>query len=497
MALFGKKKGDDAGNGDGGDGTPGNGGFSPEKARVFFDRAKTTHDTLNFPYAAQLWLNGLAQDPSSIEGFQGFFNSIQAYANEEGKKANGKEIGKGLSGQGQILKYQQALLNWGLKPTSGSATLKAAEASAGLGLTEITTILGQRAMQFARQEEKPKKDVWVKLLDIFDQADAFDLAVEAGQTAMNLDPSDGNLAARVKEMLASSAIKRGKFEETKGQEGGFRQSIRDAGKQQDLEAEDAIVKTGDVKDRLVAVKKKEYEERPDDQPTVEAYARALLDRGKPQDELKALLLFKKAFEETGQFRMRQRQGEVQLRIDRRMIRTLKAQAAAKPDDEKIASKLVDAIKAMQDKQVEELKLQVENYPTNMGIKFELGKILHEKGEHNEAIGLFQKAEEDPQHRKAVLRYKAEAFHAIGWAAEAIDTYRAALDGVGDEGSEIAMELRYGLLTALQEKADGDRDIGAAEEADRIASQIAMKRFDYRDIVERRQAIKDLIKELRA
>ncbi len=234
-AIFGKKTGADGGNGgDGGGNGAGGGGFNPDKARVFFDRAKTTHDTLNYPYAAQLWLNGLAQDPSSVEGFQGFFNSIQAYVEEAGKKANGKEIAKGLSGQGQILKYQQAILNWGLKPTSGSATLKAAEASAGLGLTEITQILGQRAMQFARQDEKPRKDVWVKLLDIFDQADAFDLAVEAGQTAMNLDPSDGNLAGRVKEMLAAAAIKRGKFEETKGEAGGFRKNIRDADKQAQL-----------------------------------------------------------------------------------------------------------------------------------------------------------------------------------------------------------------------------------------------------------------------
>ena len=494
MALFGKKKGDDAG--DGGEGSP-NGGFSPEKARVFFDRAKTTHDTLNYPYAAQLWLNGLAQDPSSIEGFQGFFTSIQAYAEETGKKANSKEIAKGLSGQGQILKYQQALLNWGLKPTSGSATLKAAEASAGLGLTEVTTILGQRAMQFARQEEKPKKDIWVKLLDIFDQADAFDLAVEAGQTAMNLDPSDGNLAARVKEMLAAAAIKRGKFEETKGQQGGFRQSIRDADKQTQLEAEDAIVKTEDVKDRLVEAKKKDYEERPEDQPTIEAYGRALLDRGKPIDETHALILFQKAYKATGQFRFRQRQGEVQLRIQRRKIRMLKAQIEKKPDDETLTAKLAEEEAAMLEKQIEELRLQVENYPTNMGAKFDLGKMLHAKGEHQEAIGLFQKAEEDPQHRKAVLRFKAEAFNAIGWTDEAIDTYRAALDGVQDEGSEIAMELRYGLLVALQDKSDKDRDLSAAEEADRIASQIAMKRFDYRDIVERRQGIKDLIKELRA
>lgn len=490
MAIFGKNKNGGAPEG----GQPE--GFSPKKARVFFDRAKTTHDTLNYAYAAQLWLNGLGQDPSSVEGFEGFWQSIQSFAQEEGKKANGKEIAKGLAGQGAILKYQQALLNWGIKPENGPATLRAAEASASLGLTEITQILGRRAMAFASQDEKPKKDVYVKLLDIFEKASAFDLAVEAGQMAVNLDPANGGLATRVKAMLASSAIKRGNFEETKGEAGGFRKNIRDAGKQADLEAEDAIVKTDDVKDRLVIAKKAQYEERSDDQPTIEAYGRSLLDRGKPQDELKAMLLYKKAYEATDQFRFRQKQGEVQLRIDRRMIRKLKAQVVANPESESAKKKLADAERAMLEKQVEELKLQIENYPTNMGIKFELGKLLHATGDHNGAIGLFQKAEEDPQHRRAVLRYKAEAFLAIGWADEAIDTYRGAVEGISDEGSELSMELRYGLMCALQNKASKDRDVPAAEEADRIASQIAMKRFDYLDIVDRRKAIKDLIKELR-
>ncbi|USN98305.1 MAG: hypothetical protein H6810_08980 [Phycisphaeraceae bacterium] len=492
MALFGKKKGD---NGDEGE-QPGSGAFSPEKARVFFDRAKTTHETLNYEYAVTLWLNGLAQDPASQEGFAGFFQSVRAYAEEAGKKATGKDVIKNLQGQGKILKFQQALLSWGLKPESGSATLKAAEASAALGLKETTEILGRQALNFAKREEKPKKDVYVKLLDIFDEAGAFELAVEAGQIAVQLDPSDGQLSAKLKEMLASATIQRGRFEESAGQEGGFRKNIRDLEKQAQLEAEDSIVKTADTKDRILAAKKADYEQRPTDTSAIEGYGRALLDRGKPQDELKGLLLYKKAYEETGQFRFRQRQGEVELRIERRKLRTLRGKLDAKPGDEGLTEQVAKAEADLLDKEIAELRLQIENYPTNLGMKFELGKRLHQKGEHNEAIGLFQKAEEDPQHRRAVLRYKAEAFLAIEWPDEAVTTYRAALDGMADTGSELAMELRYGLMCALQEKADKTRDLDAAEEADRLASEIAMKRFDYRDIVDRRQAVKALIQELR-
>lgn len=492
MAFFGKKKGD--GGEDGED--SGDIGFSPEKARIFFDRAKTTHETLNFAYAAQLWLNGLAQDPSSVEGFEGFFRSISAFMEDAGKKASAKEIAKGLQGQGKILKYQQALLAWGMKPAGSVTTLKAAEAAASLGLTEITEILGRRALAYANQDEKPKKDAYVKLLDIFDQAGAFELAVEAGQIAAQLDPSDGALASKLKEMFASAAIRRGKFEESAGEEGGFRKNIRDAEKQAQLEAEDAIVKTDDTKDRVLAAKKADYEQRPTDAAAIDAYGRALLDRGKPQDEIKAMLLYKKSYEETGQFRFRVRQGEVGLRIDRRTLRAVRARLEKSPDDAELQAKVAEAEEKLLDKEVAELTIQVENYPTNLGLKFELGKRLHAKGEHNEAIGLFQKAEEDPQHRRDVLRYKAEAFLAIDWPDEAATTYREALKGIPDEGSELAMETKYGLMCALQDKATKNREIDPAEEADRLASEIAMKRFDYKDIVDRRKAIKDLIKDLR-
>ncbi|MBZ0170799.1 MAG: hypothetical protein K8E66_00315, partial [Phycisphaerales bacterium] len=213
MALFGKKKGEDGDQGE----EPVEAGFSPQKARLFFDRAKTTHETLNYEYAVTLWLNGLGQDPASQEGFNGFWQSVRAYCDENGKKASGKDITKKLQGQGKILKYQTALLTWGLKPESGPATVKAAEAAAALGLREITETLGKRALGYANQDDKPKKDAYVKLLDIFDQAGAFELAVEAGQIASNLDPTDGQLSARLKEMFASATIQRGKFEESAGQ----------------------------------------------------------------------------------------------------------------------------------------------------------------------------------------------------------------------------------------------------------------------------------------
>ncbi|MEM7622626.1 MAG: hypothetical protein AAF235_05425 [Planctomycetota bacterium] len=500
MALFGKKKGNGGEDGDKpDDAKQDHGGFNPEKARKFFEHAQSMHDTGNYPYAVTLWLNGLAQDPSSFEGFEGFLES-NALIPESDRKKGAKDIAGGLQGKGRIGKYQQALLAWGVKQSDMPAALKAADAASALGLGKQTEILGRTAFNLA-VASKPKKDVFVKLLDIFAAANCFELALEAGQVAKRLDPSDGPLDARLKEMMARSAISKGGFDDT-GAPGGFRKNIRDIDKQTQLESEDAISKTEDVKDRLVATYEAEYTENQGDLPTIDKYGRALLDRGTNADQLKAITLFTKAFKETGQFGYRQRAGEVGIRRMRAQLRKLqlKADAAAEGSDERaeLSSKFEQAQKQLIAKEVEELKLQVENYPTDLNLKFELGKRHFTLGEYEPAIELFQIAQHDAKHRIAVLNAMGQSFLKLGgWEDAAIDTFRGALKEMADQNTDLGMELRYFLMCSLEGKGKSASDLDAAEEADKLAAGIAIQKFNYRDIRDRRSSIKSLIDELKA
>jgi tetratricopeptide (TPR) repeat protein len=496
VALFGKKKDDTADGGtDAAGAGPGEGGFNPDKAKVFFEKAQIVYDTSNFGYAVQLWLNGLAQDPSSVDGFKGFAQAVTALVDEE-KKPNGKEIAKGLQGLGKIGKYQHALLAWGLKRGDMTAALKAADAAAGLGLVEQTKILGRDAFNLALSDRKRRKDVFVKLLDVFAAANCYDLAIEAGQVAKQIDPADGPLDARLKQMMAQAAITRGGFDDKS--EGGFRKNIRDMDKQTLLEGADAIVKTEDVKDRLLADAEAAYNENPADLTAIDRYGKALLDRGKPVDEMRAITLFTKAHTETGQFRYRQRAGEVMIRRMRAGIRALQKKSEAAPDDAEVATKLEHANAQLMAKEVEELKLQVENYPTDLGLKFELGKRCFIRGEYDDAIELFQVAQDDAKHRRQVLNYMGQAFLKLGgWEDAAIETFRRALAEMPDEKTDLGMEMRYFLMCALADKAKAAGDVDTAEEADKLAAGIAIEKFNYRDIRDRRTAIKALINELKA
>ncbi|QYU68032.1 hypothetical protein J4558_24795 [Leptolyngbya sp. 15MV] len=147
-------------------------------------------------------------------------------------------------------------------------------------------------------------------------------------------------------------------------------------------------------------------------------------------------------------------------------------------------------------ELEEFRLRIEAYPTEPRWKFESAKRLLELGSTDEAIPLLQEAQQDARYRVEAFGMLGQAFLKIDYIDEAIHAYRQALEAHKITTDETGMALNYGLLTALQLKAEKDRDAAAAGEADKIASAIALQQFNYRDIRARRDAIKKLVAELR-
>lgn len=506
VALFGKKKDDASDEGvldDGMNGASDSSSgvdseeFSSAKADNFFSHARTTYESGNYEYSAQLWLRGLRWDPSDMDAVNRFWKTVQQLTGESKKKVPSKDLVKAASdAKGPIKRYLQEILSAAFRWDDLNSVIKAAEAAVGVDATDVADLFGQRAFSLVRQEKKPRKDSYVKLLRVFEVSGNFKLAVECGETARQLDPSDAQLQNDVRNMMARETMSSGGFDQA-GEEGGFRRSIRDASKQADLEASDRITKTDDVKDRLVEAAKREVDESPDDPAMLDKYGKALRERGKPTDLTKALLLYSKLHSQTGQFRFRQVAGEIKVRMSRAAIARQAALVEKNPGDEEAREKL-DAMNAELERTVlEELKLQEQNYPTDLKLKFRLGIALFNRGAFDESIAYFQEAQSDPKNRSMVLGYMGRAFsHLEGWESEAIQTLRKAIDENEDQSSDTAFELRYDLMTSLQRKAERDRDRAAAQEADELAASIAMERFSYRDIRDRRTQIKKLMDELK-
>lgn len=516
MAIFSWKKSDDSkatnvttsGGAGGQPPSPSGGGgggggddaeFSPEKATKFFDRAHTVHDTTNYEYATQLWLSGLRFHPGSMRGLEGLFKSIAAFLGDnDSKKGMSKDVSKTVGGKSDVDRFLLSALEWGLRPTEGSMAVRALEGAAKLNLTETTLWIGIRAAGAVANDKKPSKSMMMKISECFEKIGAYEKSLATAEQALKMDPSDGELAAHIRELAAQATMSRGGFDQA-GQQGGFRGNIRDASKQQQLEDEGKLAKTEETIERLIANARTEFASRPGDIPSLEKLARFLMDRRRPSDEEEAYKLYMQAFETGKAFRFRELAGDIRIRQAARKVSDLKGmqEAAKSPDEKAMLERMVaDHQTSQWELELSEYKLRVENYPTDLARKFELGKRCFWLGKHNDAIDLFQEVQSDPKNRGLALNYLGQSFLAISWNDEATETFRRALE-MRDQLPETMLELRYWLMVALQNKAAEHRDLATAEEADKIASSIAVQSISYRDIRARREQLKKLVGELRS
>ncbi|MFZ4575835.1 MAG: tetratricopeptide repeat protein [Phycisphaerales bacterium] len=489
MAIFGKKS-DESGKG-----SDGGLEFSAEKAERFFAHARSMVDATNYEYAIQLWLSGLRFHPNSMPGVEGFFATVPKFLDSPAsKKGIGKEVMKSVSGRTDVDKYLAAMLEWALKPLDPGLAVRATEYAAKLQLNEPTLWMGERAFGSVLRDKKVRKDLLVKLVEAFQKVGSFDKAVAAAEQALKVDPADGGLAATIRSLAAQATMNRGGYERS-GEAGSFRQNIRDSDKQRMLEEADRIVKTDETITRLVAAAKQDMEARPGDLPSLEKYCKLLLERAKPADEELAHSLYMKAATDFKQFRFRELAGDIRIRQERRKISELKEMLDGAKDDDMVRRMYDQHVEDLNKLEVNEFKLRVEAYPSDLVRKFELGKRLFSIGDMDGAIGMLQEAQSDPKNRLLALTYLGQAFLKIEYVDEAIETFRRALES-RELSPEHALELRYHLLTALQVRAEASRNIATAEEAEKIAASIAAQQFGYRDIRVRRDAIKKLVAELR-
>jgi tetratricopeptide (TPR) repeat protein len=443
----------------------------------------------------QLWLGGLRFQPGSMDGITSFFGCAAQFLESDTKgKGPGKDVVNSVGGKETIDKYLRGMLEWSMKPTEASYAVRALEAAAALRLKEPSQWIGDRALGATLKEKKVRKDLLLKIADSFKALDDADRAVRAAEEAVKIDPSDGELAAYVRNLAALATMNRGGYTQTAGQEGGFRGNIRDAKKQQLLEEGDRLVKTEDTVERLLKAAEEDHAKRPQDLPAVEVLCKRLLERGKPTDEARAYDLYIKTFEWSKQFRFRELAGDIKIRQNQKKIRDLERMLEGSPGNEMLTSMLSGAREDLLKLETEEFALRVEAYPTDIGRKFELGKRYFQLEKYDEAIGLFQESQQDVKLRPASLNYMGQAFFKIKYFDEAEASLRQALES-GDMAPEFALELRYSLLSTLLEIGKAGKSAEKLRDADKIASQIAMKQFNYKDVRAKREEIKGLIAEL--
>jgi hypothetical protein len=498
VSFFKKKAGEPDVAADGAGDNGKKGGFEPDpgKAARFFEHARAMHDSHNYEYAMTLWLQGLRKDPTNLDALEAFFRSSEGFLNKDTKaKGPTKEQLKNFGGKdkGPLEKYLINLLHWGTKPHSDwPAGLKAMEEASKFELNEPGYWIGERVLNIASSDPKAKKEQFVRLMDLFTMIGGYDKAVQSGEEAMRRDPRDGQLENKVRNLSATATMSRGGYESTEA--GSFRANIKDMSKQQELDDEERLVKTEETLDRIIERAAADYKTRPTDPSAIQKLGKLLLERGGPDDEKRAYQLYMQGYKDTESYRFKQLAGDIKMRIARRKVRAIRDKAQAEGGEAK--TQYDKANRQLLELERDEYAERVANYPTDLKLKYDLGLCLYQLGEYEKAIEQFQVAQGATGLGSRVLNFLAKSFNALGWLDEAEGTFRRAIDDHESDGDDLALELRYGLLTTLQRKAEENRDLNAAEEAFKLASSIAIQQIGFKDIRDRRSALQTLVQELR-
>ena len=468
----------------------------PEKARQWFDQAKSMADRYNHEAALLYYANGVRLDPKLMSAHEAMYEAGAQYCNRGGKAASGKDI-KELSGPHPVDRFAAAEFAWLKDLNSGSLAVKFLESTVNAfeWAAEVGRWHAPRVLTILRRQKKASKSAFLTAKDLMAELGAWDEALAAGEDALRIDPNDANLENELKDISAQRAMDRGRYEEAVTEEGGFKKFVKDMSKQQELEEAEAISGGLDVQQRNLERARKSYEESPEVPDVINQYAQLLKAQGTAESVEQAYEIFMKGHEVSGQYRFRVNAGDIRIEQAQTRADALREKLEAGDADGDLQAQFEQARKEALDLEYAELGERVKEYPTDRRLKHRLGEAEFALGRFDEATQCFQEAKDDPKLRVRAGYMLGRCFAAETWHDIAIQEYKEALERVeaGDKQAELA--IRYDLMVSLMAHARTEQSPDLAREALEICSSIARKDITYRDIRACRKQVDELVKEL--
>jgi tetratricopeptide (TPR) repeat protein len=489
-----------SGAGDGGDMKPpatASGAFEPDpaKARKFFDHARTIAQTGNAAYSLTLYASGLKFDPSNMQAHNEMYETAIRYFQAGGKPAARGDIKK-FDGSGPVDRFVASEFAWMHDLNNLSLALDLLEAAAKATQLEFGKWFAPRILNMMRKQKITKKGQWISAKDQFVRLQTWNEAFEAAEVALQIDPADGGLQAEMKDLQAQLAIERGGFNNPQTQNsGGFRSNIKDADKQRELEERDSLTGSADVEERNLLRAKKDFDDNPMSPEAIAKYAQLLKRRNTPESEDEAHGVYITGYERLGEYRFRMLAGDIRIsQLDRR-VRAAKERLDAQPEDLILKTEYEELRKQLLELRSSELRERTQRYPTDRGIKIELGKLEFDLGRYEDAMTCFQNAKDEIKFRVVATHMLGKCFAAEGWHTEAIGEFREALQHLDSSQKENELPIKYDLMVSLIEHARAEKSPASAKEASDICSAIVRTNIGYRDIKEKRKELDVLRKEL--
>lgn len=456
------------------------------RAQEFFRQASEVAYTLNYDYAIELFLDGLSFWPDTVDyGHKPLRDIALRRQAAGGKKSSFTDSShfRKLSGKDPKEAMLKAEYLAAKEPANLQHLQDMTKNALTAGCLKSAFWMANVLFELNLQQPKPSFHAYLLLRDIFVQLETFPRALQACQMAAQLKPADIALQETLRDLAAQATMQKGRYDS--GED--FRESIKDRDVQQRLHDQELLITSQRTSEQLIADARKEVQDAPNEPGKINKLVELLIKTEQEDLEDEAVEVLNAAFKRTSQFRFKQRAGQIRIKQLRRQIRMLQELLKAEPADRDVARQVADLQQQLQNTEIDHYQACIRNYPTDLGLKYEYARRLVAAARYDDAIPLFQEARNDPRHRLGAMSGIGQCFFFKQWYADAIETFQQALEVCPSNEDNTAKDLRYSLGRAY-EGADQH------EEALKCFRKIAQIDFNYRDVRERVDALREKLKE---
>ncbi len=399
----------------------------PRELRMSYNKAVEAAQRDNHDYAMTLFCQVLAHEPA-------FYDARKALRSAQAKKSAGASTGffkKMMSGAASSPQLTKAKMTLSRNPAEAMAIAEEVlngdpnnsfahrlivDAANALELPK-TAVLSLEVMV---QHSPKDKALIVEFANTVAQAGVSATGAEKFlDELIRTSPYDPDLIQAQKNLSAHRTMDEGGYGALEGGKGSFRDVLKDKEESKTLEQEGRVQKSEDTAERLIA----EYESRLPNEPQNYKLMRSLAELYTQKNKHDAALeLYRRI--KTGDMGS-------DATLDRAVAETTVrkfdfqiSQVNPFATDQAEQKTAIEAEKTAY--QLTETRQRMEKYPTDLGIRFELGQLYFQAGKISEAIGELQKAQQNPHKRIAAMNYLAQCFAKRNMNDSAVRTLQNAI-----------------------------------------------------------------------
>lgn len=444
---------------------------SHEKAIVFFERAEEVASTDNFDYAIDMYIEGLKRAPDAIEdGHAPLRRLALIRQGKGGKRASMVEKMKRHGGKQPIEEMLNAEYLLAKDPDHLPYAETMLHAAVSGGFHRTAEWIAQLIYDANRASERPSFATYILLRDSYVSMQMYGPAVSMCNRALELRPDDAALRDELRDLSAQLTMQKGKYEG----DGSFTKSIKDKEGQDKLHSQQRLIQTVDVRKKAVEDAKKAVLKNPSSVTNILKLADALCALNTLEAYKSAMKVLRDAYNRSKDFSFKRREGELTIKKLRLGVREAKSAVRANMSDGHLKNQLKLVVDKLNKIEAIHYKLCVENYPTDLGLKYEYALCLIKTKEYDAAIPLLQHAQRDPRRKLAAMDETGLCFFLKGWYNDAIDIFERALEICDIQDGEVAKDLRYNLARSFEEGGQMEKALG-------VYRKLAQLDFNYKDV----------------